>query len=417
MDEPPLRFAAGADAVAAVEGKAHELLDQADAHRELSSDLTTTSLTTRAPLTWSRPGSRHSKTAYEQNQRIVTASATGLAPAACPRPAALRTPSADVHPTSAHSSSSPATSSQLTATPSPRLPDSRPQAVGTAITITAGDTVITATLNDSQVAQDFAQTLPATLPWFRNASIEYITELTAPLTETGPFYTDVQPGDIVYYNPLDSITIIYEETSSVPTLTKMGEITSDLTSSKTSPTTSTCASNSPDLAEVIGTPAHFLLESLGALWTNSPTLPTTWAAHSRLSSSDSVVAHASPGADPAGPPRPPGQDHAPGTSESADVTVAVNTTMTIAGPLQSWVQTTLVNHCYRRRSTLPSVCRKCWKVYRMQLGSVPHEADPRAVTLSATDPTGLPSRTGHRPPRTVLRWFRSLRPGRRTSPT
>jgi hypothetical protein len=48
------------------------------------------------------------------------------------------------------------------------------------------------------------------------------------MTESGPFYTDVQPGDIVYYNPLDSITIIYEETSSVPTLTKMGEITPDL---------------------------------------------------------------------------------------------------------------------------------------------------------------------------------------------
>jgi hypothetical protein len=68
--------------------------------------------------------------------------------------------------------------------------------------------------------------LPVTLPWFRNGGIEYITELDAPLTETGPFYTDVQPGDLVYYNPLDSITIIYEETSSVPTLTKMGEITS-----------------------------------------------------------------------------------------------------------------------------------------------------------------------------------------------
>ena len=50
-----------------------------------------------------------------------------------------------------------------------------------------------------------------------------------PMTETGPFYTDVQPGDLVYYNPMDSITIIYEETSSVPTLTKMGEVTSDLT--------------------------------------------------------------------------------------------------------------------------------------------------------------------------------------------
>jgi hypothetical protein len=99
---------------------------------------------------------------------------------------------------------------------------------GTPITITAGDVVITANLNNSQVSKDFAATLPVTLPWFRNSGIEYISELSAPLTETGPFYTDVQPGDIVYYNPADSITIIYEETSSVPTLTEMGEITSDL---------------------------------------------------------------------------------------------------------------------------------------------------------------------------------------------
>lgn len=86
---------------------------------------------------------------------------------------------------------------------------------GTPITITAGGVVMTATLNNSQAAQDFAATLPVTLPWFRNAGIEYITELNVPMTETGPFYTDVQPGDIVYYNPLDSIT-------------KIGEITSDL---------------------------------------------------------------------------------------------------------------------------------------------------------------------------------------------
>jgi len=37
--EPPLRFAAGADAVATVEQKARDLLNQADAYRELSSDL------------------------------------------------------------------------------------------------------------------------------------------------------------------------------------------------------------------------------------------------------------------------------------------------------------------------------------------------------------------------------------------
>jgi len=39
MERPPLRFAAGADAVGAVQDKANELLAQADAHRELSSHL------------------------------------------------------------------------------------------------------------------------------------------------------------------------------------------------------------------------------------------------------------------------------------------------------------------------------------------------------------------------------------------
>jgi hypothetical protein len=33
------------------------------------------------------------------------------------------------------------------------------------------------------------------------------------LRKPGAFSSDVQPGDIVYYNPLDSITIISEETS------------------------------------------------------------------------------------------------------------------------------------------------------------------------------------------------------------
>lgn len=38
-DEPPLRFAAGADAVATFEQKADALVAQANAHRELSSNL------------------------------------------------------------------------------------------------------------------------------------------------------------------------------------------------------------------------------------------------------------------------------------------------------------------------------------------------------------------------------------------
>jgi NAD(P)-dependent dehydrogenase (short-subunit alcohol dehydrogenase family) len=39
LEEPPVRFAAGADAVATFEQKANELLAQADAHRELSTSL------------------------------------------------------------------------------------------------------------------------------------------------------------------------------------------------------------------------------------------------------------------------------------------------------------------------------------------------------------------------------------------
>ena len=39
LDEPPLRFPAGADAVTTFENRARLLLEQADAHRELSSHL------------------------------------------------------------------------------------------------------------------------------------------------------------------------------------------------------------------------------------------------------------------------------------------------------------------------------------------------------------------------------------------
>ncbi|WP_230672684.1 cyclophilin-like fold protein [Rathayibacter sp. Leaf248] len=135
-------------------------------------------------------------------------------------------------PTSAASatgSASPGPASPGPASPPPiaTAPAETP-ATSTAITLTAGDEVVMAVLNDSRVSQDLLAMLPVELPWFRNLGIEYITELDAPLTETGPFFTDVQPGDIVYYNPADSFTIIYEETSSVPTLTLMGEISSDL---------------------------------------------------------------------------------------------------------------------------------------------------------------------------------------------
>ena len=39
LDQPPVRFAAGADAVTTFELKARQLLAQADAHRDLSGSL------------------------------------------------------------------------------------------------------------------------------------------------------------------------------------------------------------------------------------------------------------------------------------------------------------------------------------------------------------------------------------------
>lgn len=88
--------------------------------------------------------------------------------------------------------------------PSQSAPSSNPSAPtevagqNTAVTITAGGQTFDATINDSQVSRDFLAALPTTLTWNRNGSIEYITELPAPMTETGPFYTDVEAGDIVY---------------------------------------------------------------------------------------------------------------------------------------------------------------------------------------------------------------------------
>ena len=61
-----------------------------------------------------------------------------------------------------------------------------PSGEDTAITITAGDRTFDATINDSDGSTDLLATLPTTLTWDRSGTVEYITELDAPLTETGP---------------------------------------------------------------------------------------------------------------------------------------------------------------------------------------------------------------------------------------
>jgi hypothetical protein len=152
---------------------------------------------------------------------LVTAAATSILIMACSTPGAGSSGS----PAATIVASPAATASPQASAPESALGES---GAGTPITITAGDQVFTATLNDSAAAQDFAATFPLTLPASRVGTIEFMVELPSPMTETGPFYTDVEAGDIVYWNPRDSVTVIYKPTSSVSELTKLGEVTSDL---------------------------------------------------------------------------------------------------------------------------------------------------------------------------------------------
>ena len=126
-------------------------------------------------------------------------------------------------------SATPATAG-LTSSATPAAGESpdAPAAVATPITITIAGTVITATLNDSQAAQDLVAALPITVPSVRNNDIEYFGAINPPLTETGPFYDDVEPGHIVYYAPKDEVALIFEPTGSPGQLTKIGDIASEL---------------------------------------------------------------------------------------------------------------------------------------------------------------------------------------------
>jgi hypothetical protein len=158
---------------------------------------------------------------------LMIGAATALALIACSAPAATPGGSTAATPATSPSASASASPSE-SASASPSEAAAASTGAGTPVTITAGDQVFTATLNDSAAAQDFAATFPLTIPAARVGTIEFMVELPAPLTETGPFYTTVEAGDIVYWNPRDSVTVIYKPTSSVSELTKIGEVTSDL---------------------------------------------------------------------------------------------------------------------------------------------------------------------------------------------
>lgn len=100
----------------------------------------------------------------------------------------------------------------------------------TAITMTVGDTVITAQLSDSQTTRDFLALLPITVSLNRYGDREYYGDPGGALSTEGEAIPDFENGDVTYYPPSGNLAIFFgnEDSSNQSDLIRMGRITSDL---------------------------------------------------------------------------------------------------------------------------------------------------------------------------------------------
>ena len=80
------------------------------------------------------------------------------------------------------------------------------------IRLTAGDTVLTATMFDNETSRDFISLLPLTLTLKDYAKTEKISDLPKRLTTQGaPSGSDPSVGDITYYSPWGNLAIFYKD--------------------------------------------------------------------------------------------------------------------------------------------------------------------------------------------------------------
>lgn len=99
----------------------------------------------------------------------------------------------------------------------------------THITMTVGDVIITAELDDSETTKEFIATLPRTLTMNRYDDREYYGRIEA-ITENGEAIPDFTDGDVTYYPAGPSFAVFFagEERSDQSGLIRMGKVTSDL---------------------------------------------------------------------------------------------------------------------------------------------------------------------------------------------
>lgn len=93
------------------------------------------------------------------------------------------------------------------------------------ITLTVENTVITATLTDSETTRDFVSLLPLTLTLEDYVGIEKISYLTRKLsTQDAPAVSDFTTGDIAYYAPWGNLAIHHHEFGYANGLVILGKI-------------------------------------------------------------------------------------------------------------------------------------------------------------------------------------------------
>lgn len=100
----------------------------------------------------------------------------------------------------------------------------------TQITMTVGNTVIAATLDDSATTRDFVKSLPVTMKMTRWGNREYYGKVANRLSEDAQKRNRFANGDVAYWAPGGSFAVFFNDTgnTSISDLIVMGKVTSDL---------------------------------------------------------------------------------------------------------------------------------------------------------------------------------------------
>ena len=93
------------------------------------------------------------------------------------------------------------------------------------IRMTVEGTPLTATLDDSETARDFASLLPLSLTLNDYAATEKVSDLPRRLSTKGaPSGSDPDVGDLAYYAPWGNLAVFYRDFGYSTGLVKLGAI-------------------------------------------------------------------------------------------------------------------------------------------------------------------------------------------------